>query len=259
MRTTTIVEIEKISPKRTILIEGLPGLGLVGKIASEYLVKQLNARKVAELYSPHFAYYVLVDGEGTLRLLRMEFYYWNGSEDNKNDLILLTGDCQAQTVEGQYEVADTIVDYARKKNVSLIITLGGYQKEVKDKPQVYASATSREILEKALKLGAKSSPSGSPIIGAAGMLVGLAKFKEIDALCLLAETYGHRPDPKAAKSLLNLLSEMLHLSIDLSDLEREISRYEEIEKRMMRIQEQRRILERRRQKTEEEEKISYIG
>jgi len=258
MKKTTIIEIEKISPKKAILIEGLPGLGLVGKIASEYLVKQLNARKAAELYSPHFAYYVLVDDEGSLRLLRLEFYYWSNSEGD-NDLILLTGDCQAQTIEGQYEVADAIFDYARKNNVGLIITLGGYQKEVKDKPEVFASATGREILERAIKLGAKSSPSGSPIIGAAGILVGLARFKGVDALCLLAETYGHRPDPKAAKSLLNLLAEMLNLRIDLSDLEKEISRYEQMEERIRRIQEQRRILERRRQKTEAEEKIFYIS
>jgi len=258
MKKTTIIEIEKINPKKAILIEGLPGLGLVGKIASEYLVKQLNARKVAELYSPHFAYYVLVDNEGSLRLLRLEFYYWSNSEGD-NDLILLTGDCQAQTIEGQYEVADTIFDYARKNNVGLIITLGGYQKEIKGKPKVFASATGREILEKAIKLGAKNSPSGSPIIGAAGILVGLAKFKGIDALCLLAETYGHRPDPKAAKSLLNLLAEMLHLHIDLSDLEREISKYEQMEERIRRIQEQRKLLERKRQKAEEEEKIFYIS
>jgi len=257
MKKTTIIEIEKISPKKAILIEGLPGLGLVGKIASEYLVKQLNAKKVAELYSPHFAYYVLVDDEGSLRLLRLEFYYWNNSEGD--DLILLTGDCQAQTIEGQYEVADAIFDYVRKNNVGLIITLGGYQKEAKDRPKVFASATGQEILERAIKLGAKSSPSGGPIIGAAGILVGLAKFKGVDALCLLAETSGHRPDPKAAKSLLNLLAEMLNLRIDLSDLEREISRYEQIEERIRRIQEQRRILERGRQKTEGEEKIFYIS
>ena len=129
---------------------------------------------------------------------------------------------------------------------------------MKDEPQVFASATRREVLEKALKLGAKTSPSGSPIIGAAGVLVGLAKFKDIDALCLLAETRGRRPDPKAAKSLLNLLAEMLNLNIDLSDLEREISRYEQMEKRIRRIQEQRRMLE-RRQRTGEEEKIFYIS
>jgi len=258
MKKTTIIESEKINPKRAVLIEGLPGLGLVGKIASGYLVKQLNARKVAELYSPHFAHYVLVDDKGSLRLLRLEFYYWSNGKGS-NDLILLTGDCQAQTIEGQYEVADAIFDYAKKNNVDLIITLGGYQKEAKDDPKVFASATKRELLEEAINLGAKSSPSGSPIIGAAGILAGLAKFKEIDAICLLAETYGHRPDPKAAKSLLNILADMLNLSFDLSDLEREISRYEQIEERIRRIQEQRRILERRRQKTEEEEKIFYIG
>ena len=258
MRKTTIIEIEKISPKKAVLIEGLPGLGLVGKIASEFLIKQLNARKVAELYSPHFAHYVMVDSEGSLRLLRSESYYWSNSEGDY-DLILLTGDCQAQTIEGQYEVADAIFGYATKNNVGLIITLGGYQKEVRGEPQIFASATNRELLERAMELGAKSSPSGSPIIGAAGILVGLAKFKGIDALCLLAETYGHRPDPRASKSLLNLLAEMLHFNIDFSDLEREISRYEEIEERVRRMQEQRRMIERKRQKAEEEEKIFYIG
>jgi len=258
MKETTIIEIEEINPKEAVLIEGLPGLGLVGKIAVEYLVKQLNARKVAEVYSPHFAHYVLVNNEGILRLLRLEFYYWNGGEDGY-DLILLTGDCQAQTIEGQYEVADVIFDYARRKNVSLIITLGGYQKEVKDTPQVFVSATDRKLLDAALQLGAKNSPSGSPIIGAAGILVGLAKFKRMNALCLLAETYGNRPDPKASKSLLNLLSEMLHIGVDLSDLEREIFRYEQMRERIRKIQEQRRMLERRRQRTEEEEKIFYIS
>jgi len=256
MKTTTLIEIEKISPKKAVLIEGLPGLGLVGKIASDYLIKQLNARKVAELYSPHFAHYVMVDHEGSLRLLRLEFYHWSNSK-GEHDLILLTGDCQAQTIEGQYEVADVIFDYAAKSNVNLIITLGGYQKEVRNEPQVFASATNRELLETAMRLGAKNTPTGSPIIGAAGILVGLAKFNGIDALCLLAETYGHRPDPRASKRLLNLLAEMLQFDIDFSDLEREISKYEEIEERVRRIQEQRGIIEKR--KAGDEEKIFYIG
>ena len=84
MKKTIILEIEKINPERAVLIEGLPGLGLVGKIASEYLIKQLKARKVAELYSPHFAHFVIVDDEGSLRLLRLEFYYWRGEETDRD-------------------------------------------------------------------------------------------------------------------------------------------------------------------------------
>ena len=51
MKQTTIVEKQKVEPKSAVLIEGLPGLGMVGKIATEYLVKQLGARRIAELYS----------------------------------------------------------------------------------------------------------------------------------------------------------------------------------------------------------------
>ena len=257
MRKTTIFECKEVKPEKAVLIEGLPGLGLVGKIASEYLIKQLNAVKIAELYSPYFPYYVMIDENGKINLLKLEFYYWRNNEENQ-DLILLTGDCQAQTVEGQYEVAEAILDYAEKKNVRLIITLGGYQKEVRGEPKIFASATSREILKTVVRLGAKSKFSGSPIVGIAGILAGLAKFRGINALCLLAETQGHRPDPRASKSLLSLLSKMLKFKIDFLDLEKEISKYEELEKRIRQIQEQR-IVKRRRQKVEDTEKIFYIG
>ena len=257
MKKTVILEIEKINPERAVLIEGLPGLGLVGKIASEYLIKQLKARKVAELYSPHFAHFVIVDDEGSLRLLRLEFYYWRGEETNR-DFIFLTGDCQAQTVEGQYEVAGAIFNYAREKNVDLIITLGGYQREFVDEPQIFASATNKRLLEDVMKFGVKNSPPGSPIIGVAGILVGLSGFNDVDALCLLAETRGYRPDPKASKSLLNLLSKMFKFNIDLSDLESEIARYEKMEERIRMIERRGRATEEAR-RAEGTEKIFYIG
>nr|NIM44766.1 proteasome assembly chaperone family protein [Nitrososphaeria archaeon] len=86
MKQTRIVEKKKVAPKSAILIEGLPGLGMVGKIATEYLVKQLRARRIAELYSPHFAYYVLVNKKGSVRLLRSVFHYWKNEKDG-NELI----------------------------------------------------------------------------------------------------------------------------------------------------------------------------
>ncbi|MCW4021365.1 MAG: proteasome assembly chaperone family protein [Candidatus Bathyarchaeota archaeon] len=257
MKETTIIEKKKVELKNPILIEGLPGLGLVGKIAAEYLAKQLKAKKLAELYSPHFAYYVLVDKKGNVRLLRSEFYYWK-NESGENDLILLTGDSQAQTVEGQYEVAGAILDFADEKNVKIIVTIGGYRKEVKDEPQVFASATNPELLKKALEAGSKNSPSGGPIVGTAGLLIGLAKLKEAEAACFLVETPGYLPDPRAAKSVLNVIMKMLGFEVDLSGLDKEISKSKRIEKRMQMIEEQRRISERRRRKIEEE-KVSYIS
>jgi len=257
MKETIIIDKEKVELKDPILIEGLPGLGMVGKIATEHLLRQVKARKLAELYSPHFAYYVLVTDNGSVRLLRSEFYYWK-NEDGGNDLIFLTGDSQAQTIEGQYEVADSILDFSEKKNVKLIITIGGYRDEVKGEPQVLASATSPDILNRALEAGAKNSPLGNPIVGTAGLLLGLARLKNLGAICLLVETPGYLPDPKAAKSVLTVLTKMLNLKVDLSGLDKEIYKSEQIEEKIREIEEQRRVSEKRRRKIEEE-KVSYIS
>jgi len=257
MKETTVVEKEKGELRNPFLIVGLPGLGLVGKIAVDYLSKQLGAERLAELYSPHFAYYVIVTSKGSVRLLRSVFRYWRNDKGG-NDLIFLTGDVQAQTVEGQYEVADRILDYAAKRKVELVVTIGGYRKEAKDVPQVLASATSQTLLTKALDAGARDCPSGNPIVGAAGLLLGLARFRDMDAVCLMVETQGYLPDPKAAKSVLSVIAKMLGFEVDLSGLDEEIYRSRKIEERMQKIEEQRRALVRQRRKADEE-KVSYIS
>ncbi len=257
MRKTIIVEKEDVELKNPILIEGLPGLGMVGKITVKYLIKQLKAKKFAELYSPHFAYYVLVNDKGSIKLLNNEFYYWK-NDAGGCDLILLTGDSQAQTIEGQYEVADSIIELASKKNVSMLITVGGYRRDVVDTPQVLASATSPEALKKALEAGSLINPPGNPVVGAAGLLLGLAKFKGIEGVCLLGETPGYIPDPKAAKSILVILMRMLNLKLDLTDIDKEIAKIVEMEEKMRKIEEQRKAAEREIRRIEEE-KISYIG
>ena len=74
MKATYVKELATIQARDPVLIEGLPGLGLVGKLAMRYLIKQLKAQKFAYLYSPHFPYFVLVNKRGNIRLLRGAFY-----------------------------------------------------------------------------------------------------------------------------------------------------------------------------------------
>lgn len=257
MKETFVKELMKVELKNPVMIEGLPGLGLVGKIAIRYLVKQLKAQKFAHLYSPHFPYFVLVSKKGSVRLLRGTFYFWKNSRGG-SDLILFTGDSQAQTIEGQYEISNKILDFAKQHNVKLVITIGGYRVEVKDKPKVIAAATSQKILDHALKADAVISPLGSPIVGTAGLILGLAPFKKIDALCLLGETRGYLPDPKAAKSVLEVLMKILGLSLDLSKLDEEIAKAESMVARLQRIEEKR-ALQAEEMRKEEDRKITYIS
>jgi hypothetical protein len=257
VKETFIKETIKVDLKNPVLIEGLPGLGLVGKIAIRYLTKQLKAERFASLYSPHFPYFVLVSKKGSVRLLSGAFYFWK-SKNGKNDLIFFTGDSQAQTIEGQYEISDRILDFARQHNVKIIVTIGGYRMEAKDKPKVVVAATNQDLLNNALQAGAVVSPAGSPIVGTAGLILGMAHFKKIDAACLLGETRGYLPDPKAAKSVLEILLTMFKLDVTLAGLDEEIAKADKMVTRLQQIEEKR-ALQAVETRKEEDKKITYIS
>jgi uncharacterized protein len=256
MKETYIKEFVQVQPNNPVLIEGLPGLGLVGKIALRYLIKQLKAKKIAYLYSPHFPYFVLVNKKGNVRLLRGAFYYYQNPKGN--DIILFTGDSQSQTIEGQYEIADRMLDFSEKHGVKTIATIGGYRMEPKEKPRVFIAATDKETLDKALQAGATLSASGSPIVGTAGLILGLAKFKKIKALCLLGETRGYLPDPLAAKSVLEVLKSTFNFDLDLKDLDEEIVRAETMVTQLQKIEEKR-ALQAEETKKQEDKKTTYIS
>jgi uncharacterized protein (TIGR00162 family) len=257
VKDTYIKEFRQVELNKPVLIEGLPGLGLVGKIAIRYLIKKLKAKKFAHLYSPHFPYFVLVNKKGNVRLLRGVFYYWK-NEKGPNDLILFTGDSQSQTIEGQYEIADRMLDFSKKNNVKTIVTIGGYRMEAKEKPNVFVASTSQELLDKALDAGAAVSSSGSPIVGTAGLILGLARFKKIGALCLLGETRGYLPDPLAARSVLEVLKSAFNFEVDLDDLNEEIAKAETMVTRLQKIEEQR-ALQAEETRKEEDKKTTYIS
>jgi uncharacterized protein (TIGR00162 family) len=257
MKKTVINELVNVDLKNPILVEGFPGLGMVGSIATQYLTQQLKTEKMAILHSPHFPYHVIVDEKGGARLLQGEFSFWK-NKNGENDLIFLTGDSQAQTIEGQFEVANTILDFAEKKDVKTLITLGGYRNEFEGTPHVVAVSTNPKLLEKALKNKAITSEAGTPIVGTAGLLLGLSKFRSIDAVCLLGETRGYLPDPKTAKSIIEVLQGILDVTVDLKEMDSEIERSKKILGRMRDI-ERRRVKYVQKMRRVEEERITYIS
>jgi uncharacterized protein (TIGR00162 family) len=224
----TCVNEGKVQPNRPVIIEGLPGLGSLGMIVTSYLIKQSKAKRIAVLHSPHFPYYALVDGRGVARLPRNEFYYCKSKDGNK-EIVMITGDCQPQSPAGQYEVAEKIVEYAVKHSARLVITVGGYSSSETDRPKVVGAATSGKLSTELTKLGVVINKLGIPVVGVAGLILPLAESRGLDAVCLLGETVGYVPDPKAAKSVLTVLSQMLDLELDYGELENEMKRMSKLE------------------------------
>lgn len=230
MIETTIIEKGKFNPKNPILIEGLPGIGLVGKIAAEHMIAELGAKRVADLYSPHFPHQVIMQKNGVMRMIKNRFYHVKGK---KNDLLILVGDVQAVTSEAQYEVTGKMLDYCQKKKVALTITLGGYGTgKMPASPRVFGIVSNKPMAEKYKKYGIVFGESRGSIIGAAGLLIGLGKIRGMPGLCLMGETHGGFVDAKSARALLETLVKVLDIKMDMKKLDMRAKESEKFAKKM---------------------------
>jgi uncharacterized protein (TIGR00162 family) len=230
MENVTIKYLDRPVLKDTVMIEGLPGVGNVGKLAAEHLVEELEFTKFAEIYSKFLPPQVIVGEDGTVSLVKHDLYYRKGDGKGR-DLILLTGDYQGLTPEGQYELSNETVKIAKEFNVSTIFTLGGYGViKLVEEPGVLGAVTSVELKPELEKIGVifKNGEPSSGIIGASGLLLGLGALEGIDGICLMGETSGYFVDPRSARSVLRILSEFLDFEIDYASLEKKASQIDEI-------------------------------
>ena len=75
MEDIIIVKTKEPDLKDVIFIEGLPGVGNVGKLAAEHLIDELKAVKFADIYSKYFPPQVLVEDNGVVKLVNNELYF----------------------------------------------------------------------------------------------------------------------------------------------------------------------------------------
>jgi len=238
MRENEVHIRKEISLKSPILIEGLPGIGLVGKLAADTLIKGLKAEKFADLYSPDFPPQVLIQEDSTVRLLRNEFYYWKAEHKDQNDLIILVGDVQGTTPQSFFSLSGTIIDFAETYKTKTIITLGGLATGKMSKaPKVFGAVTHKSLVREFKKAGVVFEQRPGPgIVGAAGLLLGLGELKGIKGICLMGETQGNYVDPKSAKAVLEVLKTYLHLNVKIDDLDKKAQETEEMIARFEQIQ-----------------------
>ncbi len=215
MQDVEVRIIEKPELKNTVLIEGLPGIGLVGKLAADHMLDKLKAKKFAEIYSPFLPPQVSIKEDGTVQLVNNELYYWKGE---KNDIILLLGDFQGITPDSQYKLSEKAIDTAMQYGLKRIFTLGGLGTgDIVRNPKVFGAATTIAQVEELKKYGVIFRGGGA-IFGAAGLLVGLGMLKGIPAACLMGETHGQIIDAKSAEAVLKVLTAILGIEMDMTEL-----------------------------------------
>jgi len=185
-----------------VFVEGLPGFGNVGQIAAHLLIEYSRAKVFAELYSPTFPDYVIVNGEGICRPPRYEF---SAVTVENTDLVVLTGDAQPslEDLKAHYMLCDEILDFAEHYGCRYLITLGGMPTP-EPAEEVYVAATSPKLAAETVEKGAILYERGR-IMGATGLLLGLAKNRGWTGVCLLGATTGLNADRRAALSVFKFL------------------------------------------------------
>ena len=216
-----------------ILFTGLPGIGLVGKITVDYLLKQFNAEKVAEITSDSFPPSVHTKA-GLVELIKDEIYLYRFKN---RDFLFLAGpvqpalDMRNVSMAEHYEFAETIIGELKKAGLKEVYTLAGInigEKRMVTEPNVIVAATDEKMLDEWKKIGAIYDKPEGLISGAAGLVLGIGKEEGIRGACLMGETnarlvYG---DHGAAKKVIELLVKKFGFKVDMSKIEKEASEIE---------------------------------
>jgi hypothetical protein len=135
-------------------------------------------------------------------------------------LLLLSGDSQPTTPDSEYLLAEEILDIASRFNSSQVFTLAAYitGSFVTD-PRIFGTAGDLEAIKSLTEQQVHTMEGGS-ITGMNGIVVGIAKRRGMKGTCLLAETSGFVIDAKASKSILETLVSILHLKVDMTNIEK---------------------------------------
>ena len=211
--------------KNPILLEGLPGIGNIGKVAVDFIIEEVNAKKLYEVTSFSFPHSVFVNEENLIEMPVIEVFY---AKRKKQDLILLSGDIQPMDEKSCYEFCHLLLSKFEGLKGKEIITIGGIGlQDVPKTPKVYCTGNNKKIIDKYkkdTKLNNNIYGVVGPIVGVTGLLLGLAGKKKIPAIALLAETIGHPMylGIKGSREVLKVLDKKLDLGIDLNKLDSEI-------------------------------------
>jgi len=211
--------------RNPVLIEGLPGIGNVGKIVVDFLIDQLKAKKVFELSSYKMPHSAFVNEKNLMELPKIEIYH---KALDKRDILFLAGDIQPIDEESCYEFCSQVLDLVSSLGGKEVVTIGGIGLPAIPKTlKVYCTGNSEAAVKeyKSSNINKKLYGVVGPIIGVTGLLPGLAKRKNIKAVCFLAETYSHPLylGVKGAKEITIILKKKFNLAVNIKNMDKEIN------------------------------------
>ncbi|MBI5797789.1 proteasome assembly chaperone family protein [Candidatus Woesearchaeota archaeon] len=200
-------------PKNPIIIEGFPGLGLIGTISTEYLIKHLGAKSIGHISSKKIAPMVAVHESKLVQPL--EVFY----AKSKNIIIL---HALADIRGMEWDIADALQELYVTLKAKEVISVEGILGQNKDL-NVYYYTNDSAVKKKmdANKVGLLQEGIVSGVTAAL-----LLKENEMATTGFFVETHSKLPDSRAAAKIIELLDSYLKLGVDIKPLEKAAADFE---------------------------------
>lgn len=229
-------------PQNPILIDGFPGFGMVGTIATEFLIEHLNTEQIGKIiFEDMPALLAIHDG----KLVEPFGIFYN----KKYNIVIVHAVGGGSGTE--WKISEGILKIAKDLKAKEIISLEGVGSttETTTAPGTFYYTTDGKK-EKALqKIGLKPLKEGI-IMGVTSAL--LLKSEKTPISCIFAETHSQLPDSKAAATIIRALDKHLNLKVDYKPL---LQMAEKFEDKLKKILQQSKMAESERDK----KVLSYVG
>jgi proteasome assembly chaperone (PAC2) family protein len=222
------------------LICGWPGIGRIGILAVDYLRRALAAEELAEIEPwDFFEPNKVTVCDGMLKELEFptsKLYY---KKLPGRDLLFFVGEAQPAEATSQYaggekayRMANLVLDAAAKFGCRRVFTSGAgvTQTHHTFKPRVWAVPNSEELVSEVRRYkntvvmqDIEGTQGHGGIAGLNGLMLGVARKRGLKGICLMGEIPYYLQGspsayPKASISVLEVLSAMLEIEVDLLPL-----------------------------------------
>ncbi len=215
---------EEPTPKTCSMLASWPGIGDVSLTAARYLVDKLNAVEIGQIDPLTFFEPVGVAVKDNVvespRFPESKFYYWQ-SENAEKGLVIFVG--EEQPVSKGYELVNCVLDVAQKLKVARIYSCAAAVTRVhhSDEMNVWGAATTAGLVDE-LSSHNVVLRGNLRIAGLNGLILGMAKERGMEGICLLGEVPAYATqiaNPKASLAVLGILTRMLDITLDLTELQ----------------------------------------
>ena len=205
------------------LLAAWPGIGNVSIIVAQYLLGKADFKELGEVNAPYFFDPIGVLAKDSVieapQFPQSKFYYLKNKSGGSDTILFISDD---QPATKSYELANTIIDFALKFQVKRIYTCAAALTRIHhtEQPRVWGVVTTPDMAPDLVKHGLQQK-GNLHISGLNGLLLGVAKERGVEGLCLLGEvpTYVTKmPNPMAALAITRVLNTILDLDIDLDEL-----------------------------------------